>query len=256
MFGNERKANKVSCVCEKEKEFFCPPKTALKDLLQRSINGFGWESKRPWPLLSFSKRKTKCWGGRNTKNPDPLETIIHTPYCWVNFGLTFSLLCWALISSSVSADFCNSLFHSSDFTLPQSLSPITLGALPHIIVISKWSAKSQWKTDFLKGAQRPICGVWFFFPCLIPCRSQPTSHTWVYLPSRSKLWPSGLTVIMLLYDLAKRSTPEHKQSFNYIWPSGRHHTCNKEKKNEINHCSDIKHLSLKYEGFKVDMVRK
>lgn len=117
-------------------------------------------------------------------------------------------------------------------------------------------SKKSMKNWLFEGSAKAHLWGMIFFPRLILCRSQPTNHTWVYLPSRSKLWPSGLTVIMLLYDLAKRATPEHKQSFSYIWPSGRHHTCNKEKKNEINHYSDIKHLSLKYEGFKVDMLRK
>lgn len=47
MLGNEWKADKVAGICEKAEDFFCPPKTALKDLLQRSIHGFGWESNRP-----------------------------------------------------------------------------------------------------------------------------------------------------------------------------------------------------------------
>lgn len=39
-----RVLEKLAGVCEKAEDLFCPPETALKELLQRSILGFGWES--------------------------------------------------------------------------------------------------------------------------------------------------------------------------------------------------------------------
>lgn len=144
MFGNERKADKSSwCLWER------------KGIILSSLNCFeGFITKiNKWISLGIKKtltsfesfKKTKCWGGRNT--PDPLETTIHTLCCRItSLSLT---VCWALISSSVSAGFYLHCRHQ------------------------QMVSKSQWKTDFLKGAQRflcmarPICVVqWFFFSML------------------------------------------------------------------------------------------
>lgn len=68
-----QEAGGAAGVCRKAKDFFCPPKTALRDLLQRSIHGFGWESNRPWPWLSPPKRRTKCWGWQRYCECEPVR---------------------------------------------------------------------------------------------------------------------------------------------------------------------------------------
>lgn len=87
----------VAGVCEKAEDFFCPPKTALRDLLQRSIHGFGWESSRPWPWLSLPKRRTKCrvWQRHCQWEPVRGDNLFALLLC--SCGLSFCRACHALI---------------------------------------------------------------------------------------------------------------------------------------------------------------
>lgn len=118
-------------------------------------------------LTSFKsfKRKTKCCGGRNPENPNPLEATTHPICCWVNMALSsFLLMCsfYFLIFTLLTYFMPHSakLIFSLLFLL-QSLS-LLLPLLP----CSSLSSTNGWvwvllaslfKTGFPKGAQRFLC---------------------------------------------------------------------------------------------------
>lgn len=89
----ERRTDKVAGVCEKAEDFFWPLNIALKDLLQGSILGFGWESNTDLDLFVVLQKKTKCfgWGGRNAENPSPWETTTHSSLVLSKCSLTIFL---------------------------------------------------------------------------------------------------------------------------------------------------------------------
>lgn len=75
-------------VCEKAEDLVCPPETALKDLLQRSIRGFGQESNRPWPLSRLWMEKLNV-GAAETLRIRIYEKIrndLSALCCWVNLA--------------------------------------------------------------------------------------------------------------------------------------------------------------------------
>lgn len=94
----ERQAEWRVFVKKAAEDFFCPPKTALRDLLQRSIPGFGWESNRPWPRLSLPERRTKCWGWQRCGECEPVrgDNLFASLLC--SWGLDVCRTCHALIS--------------------------------------------------------------------------------------------------------------------------------------------------------------
>lgn len=159
----------------KQRISFALLKTALKDLLQRSIHGFGCESNTDLDLFWVLQKKTKCFCW-DTENLNPLDNTIHSSLLLSKLGLT-TALSLSLMSSfnflifSLSA---GSLWLTLSFISFLSLLQSVSLPLPLVPCYTSLSSANGWvsvlsvplfKTGSPRGAQRfpcmagPICTV-------------------------------------------------------------------------------------------------